>query len=63
MHVYRLISEGAVEERIYDRAQKKLFLSEMVNRDSSGPATDLDRLGKKELLQMLRYSTHTWTRS
>jgi SWI/SNF-related matrix-associated actin-dependent regulator of chromatin subfamily A member 5 len=54
VHVYRLISEGAVEERIYDRAQKKLFLSEMVNRDSSGPVTDLDRLGKKELLQMLR---------
>ena len=36
VHVYRLITEGAVEERIYDRAQKKLFLSEMVNRDSTG---------------------------
>jgi hypothetical protein len=55
VHVYRLITEGAVEERIYDRAQKKLFLSEMVNRDSSGPAEELDRLGKKELLQMLSF--------
>ena len=55
VHVYRLITEGAVEERIYDRAQKKLFLSEMVNRDSTGPAEELDRLGKKELLQMLSF--------
>merc|ERR1711988_1573024 len=44
VHVYRLITEGAVEERIYDRAQKKLFLSEMVNRDSSGQAETLDKL-------------------
>ena len=35
VHIYRLISEGAVEERIYDRAQKKLFLSEMVRVGAS----------------------------
>ena len=34
VHVYRLISGGTVEERIYERAQKKLFLDKMVNRDN-----------------------------
>ena len=37
VHVYRLITEGAVEERIYDRAQKKLFLSEMVTGTRQAP--------------------------
>lgn len=59
VHVYRLITEGAVEERIYDRAQKKLYLSEMVNRDMAGQAEELDKLGKKELLNMLSFGADT----
>ena len=31
VHVYRLITEDTVEERIFQRAQKKLFLDKMVN--------------------------------
>lgn len=34
VHVYRLITGGTIEERIYERAQKKLFLDKMVNRDN-----------------------------
>ena len=29
VHVYRLVSEGSVEERIVQRAQKKVFLRVM----------------------------------
>jgi len=31
VHVYRLVSAGTVEERILQRAQKKLYLDQMVN--------------------------------
>ena len=34
VHVYRLVAGGTVEERIVQRAEKKLFLDQMVNRDS-----------------------------
>jgi SWI/SNF-related matrix-associated actin-dependent regulator of chromatin subfamily A member 5 len=33
VHVYRLVSSGTVEERIVQRAEKKLYLDQMVNRD------------------------------
>eukprot|EP00808_Paulinella_micropora_P026430 g56409.t1 len=33
--VYRLVTAGSVEERIVQRAQKKLYLDQMVNRDSA----------------------------
>ncbi len=42
VHVYRLISSGTVEERIVQRAQKKLFLDGMVNRGSSAIAKGID---------------------
>ena len=35
VHVYRLISQGTMEERVVQRAQKKLFLDAMVNRGST----------------------------
>lgn len=35
VHVYRLVSEGTVEERIQRRAESKLFLDKMVNRNST----------------------------
>ena len=33
VHVYRLVTAGTVEERIVQRAEKKLYLDAMVNRD------------------------------
>lgn len=42
VHIYRLVSAGSVEERIVQRAQKKLFLDAMVNRGSSAQAIALD---------------------
>lgn len=33
MHVYRLVSSGTVEERMLERAEKKLLL-EVVNQES-----------------------------
>jgi len=34
VHVYRLVTQGTIEERLVERAEKKLFLDQMVNRDS-----------------------------
>lgn len=42
VHVYRLVSSGSVEERIVQRAQKKLFLDTMVNRGSTASSKLLD---------------------
>ena len=42
VHVYRLVTEGSVEERIVQRAQKKLFLDGMVNRGSTNQALSMD---------------------
>lgn len=33
MHVYRLVTQGTVEERMIERAEKKLYLDRMVTRD------------------------------
>ena len=35
VHVYRLVSAGTIEERNVERAQKKLYLDQVVNRDSA----------------------------
>ena len=32
VHVYRLCTGGTIEERIQSRAEKKLYLDQMVNR-------------------------------
>ena len=42
VHIYRLVTAGSVEERIVQRAQKKLFLDSMVNRGSSAQAKAMD---------------------
>jgi SWI/SNF-related matrix-associated actin-dependent regulator of chromatin subfamily A member 5 len=54
-HVYRFVTQGTVEERIVQRAQKKLFLDTMVNRGSSAQAMDMEKLGTKELLKLLSF--------
>eukprot|EP01035_Chromulina_nebulosa_P018788 gene18788-24555_t len=48
VHIYRLVSAGTVEERIVQRAQKKLFLDCMVNRGSTAMAESIDT--KQDLL-------------
>jgi len=35
VHVYRLVTEGTVEQRMVERAQKKLYLDRMVTRDGA----------------------------
>ena len=44
VHIYRLITAGSVEERIVQRAQKKLFLDGMVNRGSTSQGKAMDNL-------------------
>jgi SWI/SNF-related matrix-associated actin-dependent regulator of chromatin subfamily A member 5 len=48
VHIYRLVSAGSVEERIVQRAQKKLFLDTMVNRGSSAMGLSMDAVVKEE---------------
>ena len=60
VHVYRLVSAGTIEERILQRAQKKLYLDQMVNKGSekSGEvdgAEELEKLGTQEMLKMLTF--------
>lgn len=44
VHIYRLVTAGTVEERIVQRAQKKLFLDSVVNRGSTSKALELDEM-------------------
>lgn len=58
VHVYRLVSRGTVEERIVQRAQKKLFLDCMVNRGSTAQGLEIDRklLEAKQLMEAKQYN-------
>lgn len=55
VHVYRLVSKGTIEERIVQRARKKLFLDSMVNRGSTAQGEALESLSKSEMLKMLKF--------
>lgn len=55
VHVYRLISGGTIEERITERAQKKLFLDKMVNKDSSLDKDQFDNIPGKEVMSTLKF--------
>ena len=55
VHVYRLITRGTVEERMIQRAEKKLYLDSMVNRGSTKAAEQLEKLGTKALMEMLTF--------
>ncbi|KAL3918948.1 MAG: hypothetical protein SGILL_004001 [Bacillariaceae sp.] len=54
VHVYRLITSNSVEERMLERATRKLLLDQSVNRES---ATDVNvgGLGSKELLDDIKF--------
>jgi len=54
VHVYRLVTQGTVEERMVERAEKKLYLDRMVCRD--GVTQDLeDEEEEGKLMAALRF--------
>jgi SWI/SNF-related matrix-associated actin-dependent regulator of chromatin subfamily A member 5 len=55
VHVYRLITADSVEERMQQRAEKKLFLEQMVSRGSTKQAEELGKLENNDLYGMLRF--------
>eukprot|EP00966_Prymnesium_polylepis_P101434 2349272-Prymnesium_polylepis.1 len=57
VHIYRLVSGGTAEERVVQRAQKKLYLSETVNRATGEAAADgkLERLSGAEVMGMIKF--------
>ena len=55
VHVYRLVTAGTVEERIVQRAEKKLYLDAMVNRDSQRAAEPDDQVSAGDMLSALKF--------
>ena len=55
VHIYRLVTAGTVEERMTQRAEKKLFLEQMVSRGSTKAAEQSDSLDRNDLYAMLRF--------
>ena len=58
VHVYRLVTKGTVEQRMVERAEKKLYLDCMVTRDGApDPAvqTDAEEQDTSALLSTLRF--------
>ena len=60
VHVYRLLSGGTVEERILERATKKLYLDQMVNRGGSSESVENDGSGlsSADLLDSLKFGSN-----
>jgi len=58
VHVYRLLSAGTVEERIVERAEKKLYLDQMVNRGTSNRDMEDTSLSTSELLASLTFGSN-----
>ena len=48
-------NSGTMEERMVQRAQKKLFLDTMVNRGSTKSGEEMDKLNTSEMLKMLSF--------
>mmetsp|Transcript_32092 Transcript_32092/g.59281 ORF Transcript_32092/g.59281 Transcript_32092/m.59281 type:complete len:1243 (-) Transcript_32092:257-3985(-) len=60
VHIYRMLSAGTVEERIVERAEKKLYLDQMVNRGISNRDMDEEgtSLSTSELLASLKFGSN-----
>jgi SWI/SNF-related matrix-associated actin-dependent regulator of chromatin subfamily A member 5 len=60
VHVYRLVSHGTVEERVLERAEKKLYLDQIVNSGASDGVNNEDNVGltTAELLSTLRFGSN-----
>jgi len=59
VHVYRLVAEGTIEERIVERAQKKLYLDQAVNTGSNSSAggAATTRVGASELMKSIKFGS------
>ena len=55
VHIYRLVTAGTVEERMTQRAEKKLFLEQMVSRGSTAAAESMEALDRNDLYGLLRF--------
>jgi SWI/SNF-related matrix-associated actin-dependent regulator of chromatin subfamily A member 5 len=55
VHVYRLVTAGTVEERMIERAQKKLYLDRMVTRDGVSELTLDESEDSDKLMSTLRF--------
>jgi SWI/SNF-related matrix-associated actin-dependent regulator of chromatin subfamily A member 5 len=55
VHCYRLVVKGAVEERVLQRSEQKLFLDQMVNRGSTAKAKQLQKMDTKALMATLTF--------
>ena len=58
VHCYRLVTRNTVEERIIQRANKKLYLDKVVNRDSTAKSEEYEKLGLKEMLKILKFGAN-----
>jgi hypothetical protein len=55
VHVYRLVTGGTVEERIMERAERKLLLDRAVNRDAPASRDAVEGLSAKEMLHDIKF--------
>mmetsp|Transcript_17445 Transcript_17445/g.25803 ORF Transcript_17445/g.25803 Transcript_17445/m.25803 type:complete len:1021 (-) Transcript_17445:135-3197(-) len=59
VHVYRLVTHGTIEERMVERAQKKLYMDRMVNT-AGGAGVDpskneVDQVSESDLMSTIRF--------
>ncbi|MDC0526267.1 hypothetical protein OAO87_04615 [bacterium] len=63
VHIYRLVTAGTVEERIVQRAEKKLYLDQVVNRGvqaaaaaaAAEPSGAPEEVSSSDMLSMLKF--------
>ena len=58
VHVYRLLSAGTVEERVVERAEKKLYLDQMVNGGASAQGDEDMHVTTSDLLETLTFGAN-----
>lgn len=61
VNIYRLVTQGTIEEKIVERAQKKLKLDAMVVQQ--GRLQDKDKMSRDELLEAIRFGADVIFRS
>eukprot|EP00977_Amphora_coffeiformis_P001840 scaffold353_cov185-Amphora_coffeaeformis.AAC.68 len=55
VHIYRLATSGTIEERMLERAEKKLYLDRMVTRDDAVAMSVDEEEDSEKLLSLLRF--------